>query len=239
MSDCLKKKDCSTYGDIQGVQMAQHGDANVCISFFSPQIGQSRRFCSHYDGGRACHRSVVIEAGVLQLCSQYLYAFLLEESDTFLCAASHTRNREERSYCRTDEIGVVEVSKRVTDYDCISPSSIGTSKYCSEVSRLFHALQNHDKWRRREFQIGKPRVSSLNHSHYSFCPATIGDSFVHISSDRNNLNSLGQREWSFRNLLTDKRHPQPVACCQTMFHFATALYDKEPFCPSLRGFLLK
>ena len=157
--------------------MAQHGDANVCISFFSPQIGQSRRFRSHHDGGRSCHRSVVIEAGVLQLCSQYLYAFLLEESDTFLCAASHTRNREERSYCRTDEIGVVEVGQRVTDYDCISPSCIGTSKYCSEVSRLFHALQDHDKWRGGEFQIGKPRVSSLNHSHYSFRSTTIGDSF--------------------------------------------------------------
>ena len=84
LSYSLEEEDGGADGDIEGVETAEHGDANVGIGGLAPLVGEACGFGSHdYCGGTA-HVDVVIEAGVLKLGGEDAYASLLEEGDALV-----------------------------------------------------------------------------------------------------------------------------------------------------------
>ena len=75
----LEEEDGGADGDVEGVETAEHGDADVGIGGLSPLVGEACGFGSHDYSGGATHVDVVIGAGVLKLGGENAYASLLEE----------------------------------------------------------------------------------------------------------------------------------------------------------------
>ena len=84
LSHRLKEQHSSADRNIERIENAEHRDADMCVCRLAPDVGESSSLCSHHYCSATSHIGVVIKAGVLQLCRQYLYAFCFEESDTFL-----------------------------------------------------------------------------------------------------------------------------------------------------------
>ena len=80
----LEEEDGGANGDVERVETAEHGDADVGIGGLAPLVGEACGFGSHdYCGGTA-HVDVVIETGVLKLGGEDAYASLLEEGDALV-----------------------------------------------------------------------------------------------------------------------------------------------------------
>ena len=81
LSDGLKEQNGSRDRDIERVQATQHRDADMGIGSTPPLVGKSRRFRTHDDGRSLRHRGVIVEARVLQLGGEDLYAARFQEAD--------------------------------------------------------------------------------------------------------------------------------------------------------------
>ena len=69
---------------VEGVETAEHGDADVSVGGLAPLVGETCGFGSHDYCGGTVHVDVVIEAGVLKLGGEDAYASLLEEGDALV-----------------------------------------------------------------------------------------------------------------------------------------------------------
>ena len=84
LSEGFEEKDGGGDGDVEGVEVTEHRDADVGVGDFPPEVGQAGGFGAHHDGGRLLHIRVVVEGRVLKLRGEYLNMFGLEPSDGFL-----------------------------------------------------------------------------------------------------------------------------------------------------------
>ena len=84
LSYSLEEEDGGADGDVEGVETAEHGDADMCIGGLTPLVGETCGFGSHDYCGGTVHVDVVIEAGVLKLGGEDAYASLLEEGDALV-----------------------------------------------------------------------------------------------------------------------------------------------------------
>ena len=80
----LEEEDGGADRDVEGVETAEHGYADVGIGCLPPLAGEACGFGSHYYCGGTAHVDVVIEAGVLKLGGEDAYASLLEEGDALV-----------------------------------------------------------------------------------------------------------------------------------------------------------
>lgn len=80
----LEEEDGGTDGDVEGVETAEHGDADMGIGGLAPLVGETCGFGSHDYCCGATHVDVVIEAGVLKLGGEDAYAPLFEEGDALV-----------------------------------------------------------------------------------------------------------------------------------------------------------
>ena len=80
----LEEEDGGADGNVEGVETAEHGYADVGIGGLAPLVGETCGFGSHYYCGGATHVDVVIEAGILQLGGENGDALLFEEGDALV-----------------------------------------------------------------------------------------------------------------------------------------------------------
>ena len=72
---------------------------------------------------------------------------LLQESNTLLRSASNCRNGKNGSDAASNQIGIVEVGKRVANHNGIDMGGIRSTQYGSKVSWFLHLFE-HDHQRR-------------------------------------------------------------------------------------------
>ena len=84
LSEGFEEKDGGGDGDVEGVEVTEHRDADVGVGDFPPEVGQAGGFGAHHDRGRLLHIRVVVEGRVLKLRGEYLNMFGLEPSDGLL-----------------------------------------------------------------------------------------------------------------------------------------------------------
>ena len=143
LSDGLEEEDGGTDGDVERVEPAQHGDADMCISGTAPHIGESSRLGAHHDSGSLAHVGVVIEMRVLQLGGQDANVMLFQEADALVAGAGHARYGEDGTDGATDKIGIVEVGQGVAHDDGIGLSGIGRAQDGTQIAGLLDALQHY------------------------------------------------------------------------------------------------
>ena len=84
LPDGLEQEDGSRDGDVERVEAAEHGDADVRVRRATPRIGEAGGLGAHHKGGRTGHFRIVIPLGILQLGRQDADAACLEPGDDLL-----------------------------------------------------------------------------------------------------------------------------------------------------------
>ena len=67
LSEGFEEKDGGGDGDVEGVEVTEHRDADVGVGGLAPDVGQAGGLGTHHDGGWLFHVSVVVEGRVLKL----------------------------------------------------------------------------------------------------------------------------------------------------------------------------
>ena len=78
LADGFVEEDGGAHGNVEAVQAAQHGDADMGVCGLAPDLGEPGGLGAHDQGHAALHGGIIIEGGVLQLGGQDLDAALLE-----------------------------------------------------------------------------------------------------------------------------------------------------------------
>ena len=144
LPDGLEHEDGGRNADVQGVEPAEHGDADMGIGSLAPLLGESCGFRSHHDGGRACHVVVVILVRVLKLGGEDVDFPFLEEGDALLRGTDDRWYREYSPDTGPNQVGVIEVCQRVADDHGIHVGGIGTAQDGPQIAGLLHTLENDD-----------------------------------------------------------------------------------------------
>ena len=206
------------------------------IGSLSPLRGKPGRLCSHDNGCGATHVNIIIEVGVLQLGSEYLYAVLLQEVNALFRRAGYARHREGRSYRRAYEVGVVKVGERVTDYHSTYTAGISRTKYGTQITWLLDTLQHNNKRLGRELKVVQGHIASMNSGYQALGTSTIGYLLVNLTRDLEEAYAVKGRKWLCTrfNCWTPEHGVNLEARLHTMLQFTTTLNDKQsrtsPFC---------
>ena len=174
----LEEEDGGGDADVEGVEAAEHGDADVGIGCTAPLGGEACRFGAHDEGGGRAHVGVVVEVGILQLGGQYADSFRFEETDAVVRRAADGGDGEDGADGSADEVGVVEVGEGVADDDGVGPCCIGRAEHGTEVSGLFDAFEHHDEGVVAEVQVVEREVAGTNGGHDAFGRVAVGDFFI-------------------------------------------------------------
>ena len=87
----------------------------MCVGCLPPLVRQTRSLGAHHYCRSLCHRTVVVQAGVLKLRRKYPDSFGFKEGYGLRGGAHCRGNRENSSYGCTYEVGVVQICTRVAD----------------------------------------------------------------------------------------------------------------------------
>lgn len=175
LSEGFEEEDGGGDGDVEGVEVAEHRDADVGVGDFPPEVGQAGGFGAHYDCGRLLHICVVVEGRVLKLRGEYLNMPGLEPSDCFLGGGHGDLPGEHGSDAGPDEVRIVEVGEGIADDDGIGAGRVSASQHSPEVAGFLHALKDDHQRILAECQTVQSPVTELHLGDDTFCAASVGD----------------------------------------------------------------
>ena len=145
LAEGFEEEDGGGDGDVEGVEVAEHRDADVGVGGLAPDVGQACGLGAHHDGGRLLHVSVVVQGRVLELRGEYLNMFVFEPGDGLLGGGDGHLSGKHGSDAGPDKVRVVEVGERVADDDGVRSGGVCASEDSPEVAGLLHALKHYDK----------------------------------------------------------------------------------------------
>ena len=175
LSEGFEEKDGGGDGDVEGVEVTEHRDADVGVGGLAPDVGQAGGLCAHHDRGRLLHVRVVVEGRVLELRGEYLNMFGLEPSDGLLGGGHGDLPGEYGTDAGPDEVRIVEVGEGIADDDGIGSGGVSASEHGSEVAWFLHALKDNHQRILAECQAVQSPVTELDLSDDTLRAASIGN----------------------------------------------------------------
>lgn len=180
LSEGFEEKDGGGDGDVEGVEVTEHRDADVGVGDFPPEVGQAGGFGAHHDRGRLLHIRVVVEGRVLKLRGEYLNMFGLEPGDGLLGGGHGDLPGEYGTDTGPDEVRVVEVGQRIADDDGIGSGGVGTPQHGPEVAGFFDTLKDNHQRILAECQTFQSPVTELHLGDDTLRAASVGDLAVEL-----------------------------------------------------------
>lgn len=175
LSEGFEEEDGGGDGDVEGVEVAEHRDADVGVGGFPPEVGQAGGFGAHYDCGRLLHICVVVEGRVLKLRGEYLNMPGLEPGDCLFGGGDGHLSGEHSTDAGPDEIRIVEVGERIADDYGVGTGCVSASEHGSEVAWFLHALKDNHQRILAECQAVQSPVTELDLSDDTLRAASIGN----------------------------------------------------------------
>lgn len=171
----FEEKDGGGDGDVEGVEVAEHRDADVGVGGFPPEVGQAGGFGAHYDCSRLLHICVVVQGRVLKLRGEYLNMPGLEPGDCLFGGGDGDLPGEHGSDAGPDEVRIVEVGEGIADDDGIGTGCVSAPEHGPEVAGFFDTLKDNHQRILAECQTFQSPVTELHLGGDTLRAASVGD----------------------------------------------------------------
>ncbi len=175
LADDFVEEDGGGGGDVEGVGLSKHGDADQVVGLRHPGAAESVLFGADDDGDGLGHVYVGVVFRGVGGGGDGADAAGAEPGDGVVGGGFGDGDGEERADGGADDVGVVDVGAAVADDEGVGAGGIGSAQHGAEIAGFFDVLADDEKRIGGQLQVIQGAAGLWAEGEKSFRPVTVGD----------------------------------------------------------------
>ena len=175
LADDFVEEDGGGGGDVQGVRLAEHRDADEVVGLGHPGVGEAELLGADDDGDGLGHVDFGVVAGGVGGGGQGADAAGFQPGQGLRGGGFGDGDGEEGADGGADDVGVVEVGAAVADDEGVGPGGVGGAEHGAEVARFFDVFADDEEGGGGEGEVVEAAVDLGAEGEEAFGAVAVGD----------------------------------------------------------------